>query len=64
MVTAELPPFATPRPRIDVNGPSMCDAKCLRGGTLLVTSLQGPDGEVYAVAQGSVQTGRVSAAAP
>ena len=61
MVTAELPPFATPGSRIDVSVSSMCDAKSLLGGTLLVTSLQGADGQVYAVAQGSVQTGSVSA---
>ncbi len=60
MVTAELPPFSTPGSRIDVAVSSMCDAKSLLGGTLLVTSLQGADGEVYAVAQGSVQTGSVS----
>jgi flagellar P-ring protein precursor FlgI len=60
MVTAELPPFATPGARIDVSVSSLCDAKSLLGGTLLVTSLQGADGEVYAVAQGSVQTGSVS----
>jgi flagellar P-ring protein precursor FlgI len=61
MVTAELPPFATPGSRIDVSVSSMCDAKSLLGGTLLVTSLQGADGQVYAVAQGSIQTGSVSA---
>ncbi len=61
MVTAELPPFSTPGSRIDVSVSSMCDAKSLLGGTLLVTSLQGADGQVYAVAQGSIQTGAVSA---
>ena len=61
MVTADLPPFATPGSRIDVSVSSMCDAKSLLGGTLLVTSLQGADGQVYAVAQGSIQTGAVSA---
>ena len=61
MVTAELPPFATPGSRVDVSVSSMCDAKSLLGGALLVTSLQGADGQVYAVAQGSVQTGAVSA---
>ena len=61
MITAELPPFATPGSRIDVNVSTMCDAKSLLGGTVLVTALQGADGEVYAVAQGSVQTGAVSA---
>ncbi|WP_299175512.1 flagellar basal body P-ring protein FlgI [uncultured Brevundimonas sp.] len=61
MVSAELPAFATPGSRIDVNVSSMCDAKSLLGGSLVVTSLQGADGQVYAVAQGSVQTGSVSA---
>jgi flagellar P-ring protein precursor FlgI len=60
MVTADLPPFATPGSRVDVSVSSLCDAKSLLGGTLLVTSLQGADGNVYAVAQGSVQTGAVS----
>ncbi|QLQ13297.1 MAG: flagellar basal body P-ring protein FlgI [Brevundimonas sp.] len=61
MVTAELPPFATPGSRIDVSVSSMCDAKSLLGGTLLVTSLMAADGSTYAVAQGSIQTGAVSA---
>ena len=61
MVTAELPPFATPGSRLDVSVSTMGDAKSLLGGTLLVTSLQGADGQVYAVAQGSIQTGAVSA---
>lgn len=61
MVTAELPPFATPGSRIDVNVSTMGDAKSLLGGTLLVTALQGADGQVYAVSQGSIQTGAVSA---
>ncbi|MET4684687.1 flagellar basal body P-ring protein FlgI [Brevundimonas faecalis] len=61
MVTAELPPFATPGSRVDVAVSAMGDAKSLLGGTLLVTALQGADGEVYAVSQGSVQTGSVSA---
>ena len=60
LVTADLPPFATPGSRIDVNVASMGDPKSLLGGTLIVTSLQGADGQVYAVAQGSVQTGSVS----
>jgi len=61
MVTADLPAFATPGSRVDVSVASMCDAKSLLGGSLVVTSLQGADGQVYAVAQGSVQTGAVSA---
>ena len=61
MVTADLPAFATPGSRIDVSVSAMGDAKSLLGGTLLVTSLQGADGQVYAVGQGSIQTGAVSA---
>ena len=61
MITAELPPFATPGSRVDVNVSSMCDAKSLMGGTLLVTPLQGADTVIYAVAQGTVQTGSISA---
>src|SRR5437762_1679426 len=54
MVTANLPPFGTQGTRIDVTVSAMGDAKSLQGGTLLVTPLLGADGEVYAVAQGSV----------
>ena len=57
MVTATLPPFATQGSRIDIVVSTMGDAKSLQGGTLLVTPLQGADGEVYAVAQGSVASG-------
>ncbi|MFO1187066.1 MAG: flagellar basal body P-ring protein FlgI [Alphaproteobacteria bacterium] len=61
MVTANLPPFATQGTRIDVNVSALGDAKSLRGGTLLVTPLMGADGQVYAVAQGSVAVGGFSA---
>ncbi|ACL59571.1 flagellar basal body P-ring protein FlgI [Methylobacterium nodulans] len=54
MVTANLPPFATQGTRIDVTVSSLGDAKSLQGGTLLVTPLLGADGEVYALAQGSL----------
>ncbi|HLI13185.1 MAG TPA: flagellar basal body P-ring protein FlgI [Alphaproteobacteria bacterium] len=54
MVTAILPPFARQGSRIDVRVSAMGDATSLQGGTLLVTPLLGADGEVYAVAQGSV----------
>ena len=57
MVTATLPPFSAQGSRIDVVVSTMGDAKSLQGGTLLVTPLQGADGEVYAVAQGSVASG-------
>ena len=61
MITADLPPFATPGSKLDIKVSALGDAKSLLGGTLLVTSLQGADSEVYAVAQGAVQTGAVSA---
>jgi len=54
MVTANLPPFATQGARIDVAVSALGDAQSLRGGVLLVTPLYGADGEVYAVAQGSL----------
>jgi flagellar P-ring protein precursor FlgI len=54
MVTANLPPFGTQGTRMDVTVSSLGDAKNLQGGTLLVTPLLGADGNVYAVAQGSV----------
>jgi flagellar P-ring protein precursor FlgI len=54
MVTANLPPFSTQGTRMDVTVSALGDAKSLQGGTLLVTPLLGADGEVYAVAQGSL----------
>jgi flagellar P-ring protein FlgI len=54
MVTANLPPFASPGSRLDVNVSSLGDASSLRGGTLVMTSMSGADGQIYAVAQGSV----------
>jgi flagellar P-ring protein FlgI len=61
IVTANLPPFGTQGVRIDVTVSSLGDAKSLQGGTLLVTPLLGADGEVYAVAQGSVAIAGFSA---
>lgn len=54
MVMGELPPFATPGGRIDVTVASMGDSTSLAGGSLLMTALQGADGEIYAVAQGPI----------
>ncbi|MBB5047537.1 flagellar P-ring protein precursor FlgI [Rhodopseudomonas rhenobacensis] len=54
MVTGNLPPFGTQGTRMDVTVSALGDAKNLTGGTLLVTPLLGADGNVYAVAQGSV----------
>lgn len=53
-VTANLPAFSNAGSRIDVNVASLGDASSLKGGTLLMTPLAGPDGEVYAVAQGPI----------
>src|SRR5450631_3654353 len=60
MVTATLPPFAQPGMRIDVTTSAMGDSSNLQGGLLLLTSLKGIDGQVYAVSQGSVVTGGFS----
>ena len=61
MVTAKLPAFAASGSQIDVSVSALGDAKSLLGGALLVTPLLGADGQAYAVAQGTVQTGSVSA---
>jgi flagellar P-ring protein precursor FlgI len=54
MVHAELPPFSKPGQTIDVTVSSMGNAKSLRGGALLMTPLKGINGEIYAIAQGSL----------
>jgi flagellar P-ring protein FlgI len=56
-VHAKLPAFAKPGQAIDVTVSSAGNAKSLRGGTLLITPLKGLDGQVYAVAQGSLVVG-------
>jgi len=61
IVTARLPAFAAAGSQIDATVSAMGDAKSLLGGTLLLTALVGPDGQTYAAAQGTVQTGAVSA---
>ena len=63
MVTAQLPAFSRPGQRIDVTVSSTGDATSLAGGTLLMAALQGPDTQVYAVAQGPVLVGGFSAQA-
>jgi len=57
MVTGTLPPFAQPGTHIDVTAAAVGDAQNLQGGLLVLTSLRGADGQVYAVAQGPVVTG-------
>ncbi|MEJ1364725.1 MAG: flagellar basal body P-ring protein FlgI [Candidatus Sedimenticola sp. (ex Thyasira tokunagai)] len=58
---AELPAFAKPGQKIDITASSIGDAKSLRGGTLLMSPLKGADGKVYAVAQGNLVVGGLSA---
>jgi len=57
IITAELPPFAKPGERLDITVAAMGKAKSLRGGTLLMTPLQGADGQIYAMAQGNLAVG-------
>ncbi len=60
IVTAELPPFAKTGNAIDVLVSSVGDSKSLVGGSLLMTPLKGPDGRVYAVAQGALAVGAIA----
>lgn len=60
-VTAALPPFARAGGRIDVTVSAIGDAKSLLGGTLVMTPLNGADGQIYAVAQGTVIAGGMAA---
>lgn len=61
LVTAELPPFARSGGRLDVTVSAIGDAKSLLGGTLVMTPLTAADGQIYAVAQGAIIAGGVSA---
>lgn len=60
-VTASLPPFARSGSKIDVTVSAIGDAKSLLGGTLVMTPLNAADGQIYAVAQGAIIAGGVSA---
>ena len=60
-ITATLPPFARPGSKLDVTVSSVGDAKSLEGGVLLMSALHGPDGQVYAEAQGPLVVGGYSA---
>lgn len=63
MVTAELPGFAKPGQKIDINVSAIGKASSLRGGNLILTSLRGVDGEIYALAQGALTATGIDAAA-
>ena len=52
-----LPAFAEPGQKLDVSVASIGDARNLSGGTLLLAPLDGPDGQLYALAQGAISTG-------
>ena len=60
-VTATLPPFARAGGQIDVTVSAIGDAKSLLGGTLIMTPLNAADGQIYAVGQGTIIAGGVSA---
>jgi len=60
-VHAELPPFAKPGQKIDITLSSIGDSSSLRGGSLLMTPLKGIDGNVYAIGQGNLVVGGLSA---
>ncbi|QDH70152.1 flagellar basal body P-ring protein FlgI [Marilutibacter alkalisoli] len=57
IVTARLPAFAEPGQLLDVQVSSSGDARSLTGGTLMITPLYGPDGSLYAMAQGAISVG-------
>jgi flagellar P-ring protein precursor FlgI len=61
IVTAELPPFSMQGTRLDVTVSALGDAGSLQGGVLIATPLMAANGEVYAVAQGSLAVGGFSA---
>lgn len=61
MLTAKLPAFARTGAKIDVTISSLGNAKSLAGGTLLQSTIKGPDGKVYAIAQGQLSVGGFSA---
>ncbi len=63
MVTANIPAFSKPGQRIDVTVGSIGEATSLRGGSLLLSRLRGSDGEVYAMAQGSLAVGGLGVSA-
>ena len=64
MVTASLPPFARPGMRLDVTVSSIGDSNSLRGGSLILTTLKGANGEAFATAQGPLSIGGISASGP
>ena len=62
-VVATLPPFSRPGYKMDITVSSAGDARSLEGGILLMTPLYGPDGQIYAQAQGALVLGGYMASA-
>lgn len=62
-VAATLPPFSQPGFKVDITVSSAGDARSLEGGLLLMTPLYGPDGQIYAQAQGALVLGGYMASA-
>ena len=62
-VVATLPPFSRPGYKMDITASSAGDARSLEGGILLMTPLYGPDGQIYAQAQGALVLGGYMASA-
>ena len=62
-VVATLPPFSRPGYKMDITASSAGDARSLEGGILLMTPLYGPDGQIYAQAQGALVLGGYMATA-
>ena len=63
LVTAELPPLSKPGQKIDVNVAAIGKASSLRGGNLIMTQMRGTNGQIYAIAQGSLTIMAVEASA-
>lgn len=61
MITATLPPFVRPGSKIDITVSAIGDATSLQGGTLVLSQLTAPNGEVYATAQGPIVVGGFAA---
>lgn len=64
MVSAELPPYSRKGTKISITISSIGDCKDLRGGILIQTPLIGPDGLVYALAQGPISMGKLTKTHP
>ena len=63
LVTAELPALAKPGQKIDVNVSAIGKASSLRGGLLIMTQMRGANGQIYALAQGSLTIATIDASA-